>query len=228
MSKIALTPNASGTDTFTIAAPAGTGTDRTLTLPDETGTVLTSASDVTASQLPSGSQVLISEDTDGGTGISALEVTLPTGATYDHYILKIDGLYFSAASNDLISQLAVSGTYQTGASDYRFVGPAAQTAVAVNKNGSNSENRIRFGWYSSGNVSTEPSLLHVQIWNSMDSGSFTRVFGIFTGQTDGNETQTVLTGGFRANNEVNDKIKFYGHNGGNFNYASYQLYGVLA
>ena len=39
MSKIALTPNASGTGTLTIAAP-NTSTDRTLTLPDETGTII--------------------------------------------------------------------------------------------------------------------------------------------------------------------------------------------
>ena len=42
MSKIALTPNASGTGVFTISSPA-TNTNRTLTLPDEAGTVLTSA-----------------------------------------------------------------------------------------------------------------------------------------------------------------------------------------
>lgn len=40
MSSIKLSPNASGTGIFTIAAPA-TNTDRTLTLPDATGTVLT-------------------------------------------------------------------------------------------------------------------------------------------------------------------------------------------
>jgi hypothetical protein len=39
MSKIAFTPNASGTGTFSIASP-GTNTDRTLTLPDATGTVV--------------------------------------------------------------------------------------------------------------------------------------------------------------------------------------------
>ena len=39
MSKIALTPNATGTGTFTISSPA-TNTNRTLTLPDEAGTVL--------------------------------------------------------------------------------------------------------------------------------------------------------------------------------------------
>jgi hypothetical protein len=40
MSKISITPNASGTGVFTISSPA-TSTDRTLTLPDEAGTVLT-------------------------------------------------------------------------------------------------------------------------------------------------------------------------------------------
>jgi hypothetical protein len=45
MSKIALTGNVSGTGTLTIAAP-NTNTDRTLTLPDEAGTVLTNTSGV--------------------------------------------------------------------------------------------------------------------------------------------------------------------------------------
>ena len=43
MSKISLSPNASGTGTFTIASP-GTSTDRTLTLPDNSGTLLSNAS----------------------------------------------------------------------------------------------------------------------------------------------------------------------------------------
>jgi hypothetical protein len=42
MSKIALSGNASGTGIFTIASPNG-NTDRTLTLPDNTGTILTTA-----------------------------------------------------------------------------------------------------------------------------------------------------------------------------------------
>ena len=43
MSKIALSPNASGSAVFTIAAP-NTNTDRTLTLPDNTGTIVTTGS----------------------------------------------------------------------------------------------------------------------------------------------------------------------------------------
>lgn len=42
MSKVALSGNASGTGTFTIASP-NSNSDRTLTLPDATGTILTTA-----------------------------------------------------------------------------------------------------------------------------------------------------------------------------------------
>jgi len=45
LSKISLQPNASGTGTFTLAAP-DSNTNRTLTLPDEAGTALTDASDL--------------------------------------------------------------------------------------------------------------------------------------------------------------------------------------
>ncbi len=44
MSKIALTPNASGTGTFTIASP-NSNTNRTLTLPDADGALLTADGD---------------------------------------------------------------------------------------------------------------------------------------------------------------------------------------
>jgi len=50
MAKVKIEGNASGTGTFTIAAP-NSNTDRTLTLPDEAGTVLTSASDIQSQAL---------------------------------------------------------------------------------------------------------------------------------------------------------------------------------
>jgi predicted outer membrane repeat protein len=53
MSKIALTPNNAGTGTFSIAAP-GTNTDRTLTLPDATGTILSSAAIASQAQAEAG------------------------------------------------------------------------------------------------------------------------------------------------------------------------------
>jgi hypothetical protein len=71
MSKIALSGNASGTGTFTFAAP-GTNTDRTLTLPDATGTVATTA-DVSAVQ----SMTLLGTlDTTSGTSVTLSGLTL--------------------------------------------------------------------------------------------------------------------------------------------------------
>jgi hypothetical protein len=63
MSKIALTPNISGTGTFTIASP-GTSTDRTLTLPDNSGTINTSGAPNVA---PAGTASAPSITTDGDT-----------------------------------------------------------------------------------------------------------------------------------------------------------------
>jgi hypothetical protein len=54
MSLVKIQGNASGTGEFTIAAP-NSNTNRTLTLPDNTGTILTGSSAITASQLPVGS-----------------------------------------------------------------------------------------------------------------------------------------------------------------------------
>jgi len=51
MSKVAIAGNASGTGTFTLAAP-NSNSDRTLTLPDNTGTILTNA---TTAGFPAGS-----------------------------------------------------------------------------------------------------------------------------------------------------------------------------
>jgi hypothetical protein len=53
MSKISIAGASTGTATFTIESPA-TSTNRTLTLPDETGTIITTAG-VPASSLPAGS-----------------------------------------------------------------------------------------------------------------------------------------------------------------------------
>ena len=62
MSSIKLSPNASGTGEFTIAAP-NSNTNRTLTLPDQTGTVLTSASSITQNAGPAFSAYLGSSQT---------------------------------------------------------------------------------------------------------------------------------------------------------------------
>jgi hypothetical protein len=60
MSKVAIAGNPSGTATFTIESPA-TNTDRTLVLPDNAGTLLTSAS---TANFPAGSVLQVVRATD--------------------------------------------------------------------------------------------------------------------------------------------------------------------
>ncbi len=78
MSKISITPNASGTGVFTISSPA-TNTDRTLTLPDEAGTVLTSASSLASANLTG---TVASGRMPAGSVIQVVEATRTTVLSY--------------------------------------------------------------------------------------------------------------------------------------------------
>ena len=82
MSKITLAPNASGTGTLTVAAP-NTNTDRTLTLPDATGTVNISG---LANEVPAGSagSPSVYSTGDSNTGVffpAADTVAITTGGS---------------------------------------------------------------------------------------------------------------------------------------------------
>ena len=71
MSNVAIVGDPSGTGTFTISAPNG-NTDRTLVLPDEAGTVLTSAG-VPASAMPAGSVLQVVSATKSDTQSTSLQ-----------------------------------------------------------------------------------------------------------------------------------------------------------
>jgi hypothetical protein len=76
LSKVSITGNASGSGTFTLAAP-DSNSDRTLTLPDNTGTIVTSASSIAASQLPAGSVIqVVSATSTTQTIVSAASYTV--------------------------------------------------------------------------------------------------------------------------------------------------------
>jgi ethanolamine utilization protein EutQ (cupin superfamily) len=70
MSKIALVGDASGTGTLSIVAP-NTSTDRTLTLPDESGTVLTSGGAIDVNASAPADSVVISSTGNVGIGTSS-------------------------------------------------------------------------------------------------------------------------------------------------------------
>jgi hypothetical protein len=113
MSKIALTPSATGTGVFTISSPA-TNTNRSLTLPDEAGTVLTSASSLASDNLTGA--VTVSSGNVGigvtpsawGAVIRALQInttgmslfTYTAGGTTDQYAFLTNNSYQNSGYAD--------------------------------------------------------------------------------------------------------------------------------
>jgi hypothetical protein len=82
MSKVAITGNTLGTGVFTVASP-NSNVDRVLTLPDETGTVLTTAG-VPTSAMPAGSVIQVVNVLTTAQGSQALATetaTVVTGLT---------------------------------------------------------------------------------------------------------------------------------------------------
>ncbi len=123
MSKIRLTPNASGTGTVTITAP-NTNTDRTFSLPDETGTVLTTVSSV-ATKVP----LFMTE-------ISASDVQQVTANTWTKVIFdteEVDTHSLYDTSNGRFTP-QTAGYYQMNAQIQPASAYATQ-AIAIYKNG---------------------------------------------------------------------------------------------
>jgi hypothetical protein len=130
MSKVSITGNASGTGTFTIAAP-DSNTDRTLTLPDEAGTVLTSASDIAAT----GTNVIQNAGPTFFAYKSSAQ-SLSTGVqkiTYDTSRWNVDSAYNTSTSRFTPQ---VAGYYQINAGWYVITVLETEGVVYLYMNGS--------------------------------------------------------------------------------------------
>jgi hypothetical protein len=113
MSRVALTGNPSGTGTFTIASP-NSNTDRTLTLPDNSGTVLTSASDIPAANLtgslPAGM---------GGKILQVVQtVKTDTASTQSTSFVDVPGMSVSITPTSATSKILVFVNFQSSASGH--------------------------------------------------------------------------------------------------------------
>lgn len=110
MSNIAIQGAATGTGVFTLASPA-TNTDRVITLPDEAGTVLTSAG-VPASAMPAGSVIqFVETNTDANINTSANDTLTDSGM-----VVTINP---TSASNKLIVEV-LGGSITYGSTFAQF------------------------------------------------------------------------------------------------------------
>jgi hypothetical protein len=135
MSSITLAPDASGTAIFTVAAP-NSSTNRTLTLPDETGTLTTTAA-VTAAIAAAVAAVqsmtlLGTLTTTSGTTQSLTSLTL-TG--YKQLVLEFNGVSHSSGSNSNLTfgagQLATGLTSSNVVTGMVWVSLVTGIAVSI-------------------------------------------------------------------------------------------------
>ena len=127
MSKISLTPNASGTGTFTITSP-DSNTNRTLTLPDADGALLSDTSSLVSSNLTGALPAI------DGSALTGIDTSPPTtlGAVGTYAMLWIDNAEISPGSTRAgstlryASAIAYGTVYSTGT--WRCMGYCSNTA----------------------------------------------------------------------------------------------------
>ena len=176
MSNITLSSNPSGTGTFTITSP-NSNTNRTLTLPDQTGTILTTAT----AGIPISGPAFHTYFT--GTTVNAITTTEMTtnSKTFD------TATALSTSNGRFTPQVA--GYYQINGSVSAGAASIGGLGVTIRKNGSSSVSDMFFGpgdttSYKSASTSSLVFLNgttdYVSIWAYSASGSFTGT-GYFSG-----------------------------------------------
>jgi hypothetical protein len=124
MSKISLSGNASGTGTFTIASP-NSNTDRTLTLPDNTGTLVTQNSQPAfASTIGVGGAT----PSASGAGITfpATQVASTDAKTLDDYE---EGTFTITPTG---TSASITGTWTAATCSYVKIGKTVTVTIPVN------------------------------------------------------------------------------------------------
>lgn len=124
MSKIALEGNASGTGTFTIASP-NSNNNRTLNLPDSSGTLVTTGDTIPVSQGGTGVTSITANNVVLGNGTSAIQTVAP-GASGN--LLTSNGTTWTSAAP---ASSYVGGRGQTFTGNGTFTIPTGITAVKV-------------------------------------------------------------------------------------------------
>jgi hypothetical protein len=170
MSLVKIQGNASGTGEFTIAAP-NSNTNRTLTLPDNTGTILTGSSAITASQLPAGSvlQVVQTVKTsffalsveDVWTDVTGVSVSITPSSTSNKILLFVSGEYGGNSTDGFAYLRILRDSTSISIGDSRGSSTRATMSAALRNGGGNSPDISRsFGCHILDSPSTTSSITY--------------------------------------------------------------------
>jgi hypothetical protein len=157
MSKISLSGPATGTATFTITTPAGTSTDRTLSLPDSTGTIATAESTLAQFNASGSAPVYACRAwvNFDGTGTPAIRASGNVSSITDNgtgdYTVN-----FTTAMPDANFVVNVAAAINSGEADLRL--------ATVNQNTAQSTTQIRVTTFESFSNRVDRSFVYVAIF----------------------------------------------------------------
>lgn len=132
MSKVSIEGNASGTGTLTIAAP-NTNSNYTLTLPSETGTIVTTGTTtgISASAISTGT--LAAARLPAGTVLQVVQtVKTDTFSTTSTSKVDITGMSVSITPTSATSKILIIATINYGGNDYNFYCDLLRGATVLN------------------------------------------------------------------------------------------------
>jgi hypothetical protein len=178
MSKIALSPNASGTGTFSIASP-GTNTDRTLTLPDASGTLARTA------DIPSVNPFTL------GTAVASTSGTAIDFTGIPSWAKRVTVMFDGVSTNGTSSMVFRLGT----SAGVLASGYAGITGYAAS-NGTSGAASNTTGVNLATSFNTATNLAHGQIVAQLVFGNVWAITGII-GYTSGS-FQTCFTQGYTS------------------------------
>lgn len=160
-----------------------------------------------------------------GSGVSSVEIDLPTDSKYSKFELILSDAY-SDGDYDLRLNFRTqtSGSYAT---NYTYSNmERTYGASPSGASGNSGSGHLEVGYYNMGNALIEANSYHFIITNNKTASYHTKVFWTAYGLAS-NANATVRCGGGSVNvAEINDRIKIF-HGTATLTYAEYALYGYL-
>jgi len=158
----------------------------------------------------------------GASGISTLEVDLPTTSTYNHFVFNIKDIYNSADTDLAITFRTSGGSYATNytySNNERTYGASPSGA-----SGNSGSGNAQMSYYNIGNVLIEANSYNIIITNNKTASFHTKYYHTAYGLAS-NANATVRAGGGSVNvAEINDRLKLFPLSG-TMTHGEWALYG---
>ena len=161
----------------------------------------------------------------GGSGLSLIEVDLPTDSKYQHFVFNIHDIYNSTSTDlGIMFRTQTSGSYATNytySNNERTYG-ASPSGASGNAGSGNAQ----MSYYNIGDALAEANSYNIIITNNKTASYYTKYFHTAYGLSN-SANATVRQGGGSVNVlEINDRFKLFPLSG-TMSCGEYPLYGFF-